>query len=117
MASYIHCIDTLFDWSNLTPIRDEPTFKTIHKLRNKTKAYAKSDYSNVGGGSHGHLSVVLTDAKYSLILNILFVYRTHLGLLFITYWTTAHTNSNMSIMDTKEVCLFSEVTGVEQALV
>ena len=117
MASYIHCIDTLFDWSNLTPIRDEPTFKTIHKLRNKTKAYAKSDYSNIGGGSHGHLSVVLTDAKYSLILNILFVYRTHLGLLFITYGTNSHTNSNMSIMDTKEVCLFSEVTGVEQALV
>ena len=60
---------------------------------------------------------MLTDAKYSLILNILFVYCTHLGLLFITYGTNYHTNSNMSIMDTKEVCLFSEVTGVEQALV
>ena len=26
--------DTLFEWANLSPIRGEPTFGTLHKLQN-----------------------------------------------------------------------------------
>ena len=34
MASSINYKDTIFNQANLTPIHDEPTFKTIHKLQN-----------------------------------------------------------------------------------
>ena len=60
MTSNINYKKTLFDRTNLTPIYGEPTFKTLHKFWNKIKSNAKSVYSNLGGGAHGHLGLVLT---------------------------------------------------------
>ena len=77
---------------------------------------AKSVYSNLGGGSHGHLGLVLADAQYALISNMPFVYLTFPGPLVILYDTTAHANSNMLIAHTKEVHLFGKLVGIEQAL-
>ena len=95
MSSNINYKDNLFDRSNLTPIRGEPTFETLHKLRNEIKANAKSVYSNLGVGAHVHLGIVITEAQYELIYPNPFVYPTHLGPLIIPYDTTAHANSNM----------------------
>ena len=117
MVISINYKSTLFYKSNLTPIHGESTFKTLHNIRNKIKANAKSIYSNIGGEAHGHLGLVLTDAQYVLILSTPFVYLTHPGPIIILYRTTAHMNSNMPIVHTEEVRLFREVTEVEQALV
>ena len=73
MTSNINYNYTLFEQSNLTPIRGEPTFETLHKLWNEIKANAKSVCSNLGGVAHGHLGLVLTDAMYALISLTLFV--------------------------------------------
>ena len=67
MTSNNNYKDTPFEWFNLTPIRGEPTFGTLHKLCNGIKSNAKSAYSNLGGGSHGHLVLVFTDVQYVLI--------------------------------------------------
>ena len=63
MTNNINYKDTLFEWSNLTPICGEPTFETLHKLRNEIKANAKSVYSNLGGGAHVQIGLVITDAQ------------------------------------------------------
>ena len=42
MTSSINHKDTLFDQDNLTPVRGEPTLKTIHKLQNNIKAKSKA---------------------------------------------------------------------------
>ena len=60
---------------------------------------------------------MLTEAQYALISTTILVYPTHLGPLIIPDGTTAHANSNMRIAHTKEVRLFCEATGAEQALV
>ena len=60
---------------------------------------------------------MLTKSQYALIPPTPFVYLDHPGPLIISDGTTAHANSNMRITHTKEVCLFREVTVVEQALV
>ena len=73
MRSNINYKDTLFEQDNLTPIRGEPTSKTLHKLWNKIKANAKSVYSNIGGGAHGHLGLMSTEAQYALISPTTFV--------------------------------------------
>ena len=91
MMSSVNYKDTLFNQANLTPIRGEPTFEMIHKLRKEIKANAKSIYSNIRGGAHGHLGLVLMDAQYALILATPCVYLTRPGLLIIPYGTTAHT--------------------------
>ena len=108
---------TISERANLTPIWGKPISKTLHNIRNKIKANAKSVYSNIGGGEHGHLGLVLTDSQYALISTTTLFYPTHPGPLIIPYGTTAHTNSNTQIVHTEEVRLFREVTGVEQALV
>ena len=42
MTRIINYKDTLFERANLTPIRGEPTFETIHKLWNEIKSNAKA---------------------------------------------------------------------------
>ena len=106
MTSSIHYKDTLFKRANLTPIRGKPTFKTLHNLRNKIKANSKSVYSNLRGGAHVHLGLVINDVQYALISPTPFVYPTHPGPLSIPDGTIAHANSNIRIAYTKKVCLF-----------
>ena len=86
----------------------------LHKIQNEIKANAKSVYSNLGGGAHEHLGLVLTDVQYVLIENTPFIYPTHLGPLIIIYGKTSLMNSNTQISHTEEVHIFREVTGVEQ---
>ena len=120
MTRNINYKDTLFNQANHTSIRGKPTFETLHKLRNEIKANANSVYSNLGGGSHGHLILVLTDAQYALISPTPFIYPTRPVPLIVPDSTTAPTNSNIQTIQTihtDRVRLFREVTGVEQALV
>ena len=78
----------------------------LYKLRNEIKENSKSVYSNLRGGAHGHLGLVLTDAQYVLVFPTSFVYPTHPVPLIIPDRMTAHANSNMWIARTKKVRLF-----------
>ena len=100
MTRTIHYKDTLFEQDKITPISVKPTFETLHKLQNEIKANAKSVYSNFGGGAHGNLGLVLTDAQYALISPIPFVYLTHTGPIIVPDVTTSHADSNMQISHT-----------------
>ena len=73
MTSNIYYKETLFERANLTPIRGETTFETLHKIRNEIKAYAKAVYSNLGGGAHGYLGLLLTEVQDILISTTTFV--------------------------------------------
>ena len=83
MASTVNLCDTHFERANLTPIRGEPTYEKVHKLWNEVKANAHSMYSNLGGGSHGHLGLVLTTEKYADISTTDFTRPDHPGPLAI----------------------------------
>ena len=117
MKRSINYKDTLIKWYNLTPICGKPTFETLHNLWDDIKANAKSVYSNLGGGEHGYLGLVLTSVQYALVSPILFIYPTHPGPIIILDGTTTHANSNIRIVQTKIVHMFQELMRVEQALV
>ena len=89
----------------------------LHNLQKKMKANAKYVYSNIGGGAHGHINIVLTEYHHEIISNAPFVYTSHLGELIITDSTTAHNNSTMRINNTKAVHIFRGVMGLEQDLI
>ena len=72
MTTTVNYRETHFERANLTPIHGEPTYETVHKLWNKIKANARSVYSHLGGGTHGHLSLVLTAAQYADISTTFF---------------------------------------------
>ena len=117
MASNINYKDTLFERANLTPIRGKPTFKTLHKSPEQDKSKRQVRILKSRRRStrppcpSDHLCTVRTHRSHS------FVYSTHPGPLIIPDGTNVHENSNMWIKNTKEVRLFREVTGVEQAVV
>ena len=102
MTSTVNYRDIHFELANLTPIRGEPTFETVHKLWNEIKVNARSVYSHLGIGTHGHLGLVLAAAKYSDVSNTVLTRTAHPGLLVIPPAATAVHNSTIHAHDLAE---------------
>ena len=117
MSSTVNYRDTHFERANLTPIRGEPTYETVHKLWNEVKANARSVYSNLGGGTHGHLGLVLTTAQYAAISTTDFTRPDHPGPLAIPSAATVVQRSTLQDAHIEDLRVFCEVMGVEQALI
>ena len=52
---------TYFPYKTRTPIVGEPTYKALKRLKNELRANASSVDTDLGGGDHGYLGLVLTD--------------------------------------------------------
>jgi len=52
--------DTFFEFPDFTKIHGEPDSESLYKIRNELRANAKSVYSNLSDGAHGHLALVMT---------------------------------------------------------
>ena len=63
-ASSVNYKDSYFDHPVLTVIRGEPTYETLHHLKNELKANESSVPTTLGGGNHGLLGMILTLAEY-----------------------------------------------------
>ena len=59
-TSFVNYKDSYFEHPFLTTICREPTFETLHHLKNKLKAKASSVSTTLGGGKNGYLGMVLT---------------------------------------------------------
>ena len=60
--------NTFFEHANLTKIHGEPTFESIQTLQCEIIVNALSVYSDLGGGAHGHLGLVLSPKNAHYIL-------------------------------------------------
>ena len=56
-----------FPSKEFTKISWEPTYYTLHNLHKQIKSNVASVPSTLGGGQHGHLSLVLYPLKYQII--------------------------------------------------
>ena len=59
--------NSYFKYKTPTPIQGTPTNKTLKRLKTELRANASSVESDLGGGDHGYLGLVLTDVKYASI--------------------------------------------------
>ena len=66
-----------FKFKTPTPIIGTPTHKTLKRLKQELRANASSVESNLGGGDHGHLGLVLDDQEYATISTTQFVAPTY----------------------------------------
>ena len=66
-----------FKYKTPTPIQGAPTNKTLERLKQELRANASSVESDLGGGDHGYLGLVLTDAKYATVTATPFVPPTY----------------------------------------
>lgn len=58
-----------FKYKTPTPMRGEPTNKALKRLKIELQANASSIETDLGGGNHGHLGLVLTDEEYATMQN------------------------------------------------
>ena len=106
-----------FKFPTLTPIRGEPTADTLILLRKQLKSNAKSVPSNLGGGTFGHLGLVISPNCYNLISNVPFIQSNHPGPLVIPPGTAQHAAATMRDLHAEQMCVFKEVNAVDQALI
>ena len=56
-----------FKYKTPSPINGEPTYKSLKRLKMELRADASSVDTDLGGGNHGYLGLVLSDAEYTRI--------------------------------------------------
>ena len=66
-SRHVDYVNTYFPHPVPTKIEGEPSYKTLTTLLNELKSNASSVDSDLGGGDHGYLGLVLSDADYALI--------------------------------------------------
>ena len=54
-----------FKYKTPTPIQGDPINKTLKRLKQELRANTSSVESDLGGGDHGYLGLVLTNVKYA----------------------------------------------------
>ena len=105
-----------FEHPNLTKIHGEPTFDSIKKIHNEIKANSQSVQSNLGGGTFGHLGLVLNVQQCALLSNAPFIRPAHPGVLAIPPGTTQHRSALMRDQHAEALRVFNEVNNVEKTL-
>jgi hypothetical protein len=89
-STNIDYVSTYFEFRTLTKIHGEPTYESLKSMTNQLKANACSVTSDLGGGSHGHLGLIMTPTEYALVSSVLYLRHAHPGALAIYTGTLQH---------------------------
>ena len=79
----IDYVSTYFEFRTLTKIHGEPTYESLKTMTNQLKANACNVTSNLNGGAHGHLGLVMTPTEYSSVSSVSYLCLAHPGTLSI----------------------------------
>ena len=115
-SAAVNCVKTYFKHLMLTHIQGEQEYPILKVLKNETKANESKVASNLGGGSHGHLGLVLTPAEYAMISAVPYVRPLHPGPLTIPTGTTNHEANRLTLAHTEAIRVFRETVEIEKAL-
>ena len=86
-------------------------------LKRELKVNASSVYSNICGGTHGHLFLFISPTQFNLLSNTAFIRPLHPGSLTIPNSTTASMSVVVKYQHNEQLRLFREVNGVEKMLI
>ena len=106
-----------FEFPVLTKCEGKLSFPILKKIKDEIKCNAASVYSELGGGAHGHLGLVLTVTEYAHVSATPYVRSTMPAALNIPLGTTAHESLRLRENHKEEKRLFIEVTDLEKALI
>jgi hypothetical protein len=68
-----------FPHPELTPVSGEPTTASLRLLKKELFANARQIHSTRGGGTNGHLQIMMTDVEYITRANVAFIVPVHPG--------------------------------------
>ena len=81
------------------------------------KENAISVHSNLGGGNHGHLGLLMTDPHYTLIVNTPYVRPVYPGNFILASGETRVKANALQCAHDETLHVFHKVYGAEQALI
>ena len=118
MTSNIDYAKTYFKYPIPTPIQGEPTHKALKRLKNELRANASSVDTDLGGGDHGYLGLVLTDIEYGNIVPTppAFIAPAYPGTLTIPATATAVQAVQAREVHNEQIRTYRECKNVEKAL-
>ena len=116
-STNINYVETYFEYPTLTRIHGAPTYDTLKTLKDQLKANATSVTSDLGGGNHGHLGLVLDAPEYVNVSVVLYVRPLHPGNLTIPPGTAQHEATRLRNDHKEAIRLFRETVDVEKALI
>ena len=106
-----------FPYNTPTPINGEPSYKALKKLKNELRANASSVDSDLGGGDHGYLGLVLDETEYARIVpDHPFIAPDFPGVLRIPPGTETVDALNYRENHRQNISLYRECREVERAL-
>ena len=107
-----------FKYKNPSPINSEPTYNSLKWLKTELRANASSVDTDLGGGDHGYLGLVLSDVEYARInpQPAAFVAPNFPGALVIDPAFTAVQAVQARESHAEEMALYRECKNVEKAL-
>ena len=109
---------TVFEYKTLTKIIGEPTRETLDVLFNELKANAGMINTDLGGGAHGHLGLLLSAAKYDTIApGTPYTRPAHPGPLVIPAGTAQHAAYRMTLDHQRDVKAYNATIEIEKALI
>ena len=97
-----------FSHPTLLKIHREPTYSSLNILKQELKANVSRVTSDLGGGVHRHLGLILTPAEYQLVLVDVYARPLHPGVLNIVSGVTHHETNRFTLHHTEEVHIFRE---------
>lgn len=105
-----------FQFPSPTRITGEPTYATLKTLAKELRANAGSVETNLGGGDHGYLGLVVSDEDYAAICATAFVAPTYPSALDVPATATAVQAINLRETYHDNVRKYRECANVERAL-
>ena len=109
--------ETHFETPELKKIHGEPTYESLELLIKQLKANARSVHSNLGGGQHGHLGLVISPTTYNHISAVPFTKPLFPGAqALIPPGATQHLTRTLRIQFEEDLRVYHEVENVDKAL-
>ena len=94
-----------------------PTYETLHILNNEIKSNAMAVHSNLGGGQHGYLRLVISPTAYALLNNTNFFCQVHPENLITPITATRQAQEKLKFQYDENLRVFHETRGLERALI
>ena len=117
MSSSVDTIRSAFEHQTIQPYTGEPDYEAIKSVHDQLKANAAFIPSELGGGKHGLLGLIMSDATYLLVANSSFLFPPNPGLLpTIPTGSTAADTYEMVRQHKVNLTTYREVHNTDRAL-
>ena len=116
-STNIDYIAIYFELRTLTRIHGEPNCESLKTLKTEIKTNATQVKSDLGGGQHRNLGLVLTPAEYAAVSIVSYNRPLHQGNLTIPAGTAQHKAKRLREEHKEAIRLFRQTIDMEKSLI